>query len=432
MASFLVRAGRLPATSVDRFVDVSGTHRADINALARAGITRGCNPPINDRFCPGRPITRAEMASLLARAVALPIGSGTTRFGDVEDGSTHAAAIEAIARAGITTGCGSSERFCPDRAVTRAQMAAFLVRGFGVAGTAPRTGPTEPPSGGGRRFGVATPSNAWNNAELQQVADLTGHRPSLVLHYLGFPEELHPQQLANVAAWGATPFLTWEPFDWRAGSVEQPSYALRNIADGRFDAYLTRTARTLAAFDGPVLLRFAHEMNGHWYPWSEQVNGNRRGDYVAAWRHVHDLFRQHGVDNVQWVWSPNVEFPGSQPLAELFPGPAYVDVVALDGYNWGSDAPSGWQSPGQVFDPTLTVVRRLAPGTPLMIGETASSERGGDKAAWNAALFDWLGRQPDVEALVWFHLDKEADWRIDSSPASATAFRQGLRRWLGS
>jgi hypothetical protein len=288
------------------------------------------------------------------------------------------------------------------------------------------------PFGGRRHFGVATASNGWNNAELAHVANVTGARPSLVLHYLGFPEELQPQQLQTVAEWGAMPFLTWEPFDWRAHPVtSQPDYALRRITEGRFDAYLTRTARALKAFDRPVLLRFAHEMNGDWYPWSEQINGNRPGDYVAAWRHVHALFERERVDNVFWVWSPNVEYPGSQSLASLYPGSAYVDVIALDGYNWGSTAASGWQTPGQVFDPTVATVRRLAPGVPLMIGETASSERGGSKADWNAALFDWLARQPEVEALVWFHLDKETDWRIDSSSTSASSFRRGVERWLG-
>jgi hypothetical protein len=293
-------------------------------------------------------------------------------------------------------------------------------------------GTTKSPFGGRRHFGVATASNGWNNAELSHVANVAGARPTIVLHYLGFPEELQAQQLQAMADWGAVPLLTWEPYDWRVQPVtSQPDHALRRITEGGFDAYLTRTARTLKAFDRPVLLRFAHEMNGDWYPWSEQVNGNRPGEYVAAWRHVHAVFERERVANVSWVWSPNVEYPGSQSLASLYPGTAYVDVIALDGYNWGTSAASGWQTPGQVFDPSLAAVRRLAPGVPLMIGETASSEHGGSKADWNTALFDWLGRQPDIEALVWFHLEKETDWRIDSSSASASSFRRGVQGWLG-
>jgi hypothetical protein len=296
----------------------------------------------------------------------------------------------------------------------------------------PAPGPDAPSLfGGTRHFGVATPSNGWDGSELDHVAAITGEQPTIVLHYLGFVDELHAGQLDGIQDTGAMSLLTWEPFDWRAGRVNQPRYRLANIINGRFDAYVTRTARTIAAHGEPVLLRFAHEMNGAWYPWSEQVNGNRPGEYVAAWRHVHDLFTELGVDNVTWVWSPNVEFGGSQPLDGLYPGHDYVDAIALDGYNWGTTAASGWQSPGEVFDATLATVRELSPGTPLLIGETSSSEVGGDKAAWNTSLFTWLEDNPDIEALVWFQLDKETDWRIDSSRESADAFGPALAGWLG-
>lgn len=131
MASFIVRAtsGLNPSNS-NRFSDVpaGNPHRADINALARAGITTGCNPPRNDRFCPTQPVTRAQMATFMARAMKLP-GVGGNRFTDVR--GTHTADINALARAGVTAGCNppSNTRFCPNQAVTRAQMATFLIRG---------------------------------------------------------------------------------------------------------------------------------------------------------------------------------------------------------------------------------------------------------------------------------------------------------------
>ncbi len=281
-----------------------------------------------------------------------------------------------------------------------------------------------------RRFGVATPSNGWDARELDDVAQLAGTSPSIVLHYLGFVDELHIEQLEAVADAGAVSLLTWEPFDWTGRTPEQ-HFALSRVLAGDFDEYLTRTARTLRAFGEPVLLRFAHEMNGDWYPWSEQRNDNQAGDYIAVWRHIHDLFAELGVDDVTWVWSPNVEYPGSQPLAELFPGAEYVDAIALDGYNWGSTDgyTTGWQSPAEVFDPTLEIVRALAPGLPVMIGETGSTDDGGDKAAWIEDLFPWLVAR-DIDTLVWFHLDKETDWRIDSSPGTSEAFASGLGDWL--
>jgi hypothetical protein len=302
-----------------------------------------------------------------------------------------------------------------------------------VATATPVAQTSSNPIAGRRRFGVATPSNGWSRGEVQGAAAAAGHDPSIVLHYLGFGDELQREHLQNVAGVGAISLLTWEPYDYRAGTANQSRFALRRIIDGDFDDHILRTARTIRDFERPVLVRFAHEMNGDWYPWSERVNGNRSGEYVAAYRHVHDLVTSAGAHNATWVWSPNVEYTGSQPLGGLYPGHGYVDVVAVDGYNFGSSQSwSSWQGPAQLFGPTLSTVRSLAPGIPIIIGETGSSEAGGDKAAWITELFDWLDTQGDVRAIVWFHLDKETDWRIDSSAASAEAFARGLSSWLSA
>jgi hypothetical protein len=452
VATFLYRlleiADVAPAAGTVRFTDVPGghSHARAVNALAAAGVIRGLT---ETTFGPERPVSRGQLASLLVRAhellFATLLATGETTLKDIA-GDTHEPAIRKLLPLGIVAGHADGT-YRPGTSVSREQMASFLARYADLlVGENRATVPQAPrpelvsddpesrmasPFGGRRHFGVATPSNAWDDRELEHVTAVTGQRPSVILHYLGFGDELQPQQLRNVATWGAMPLLTWEPFDWRATHpTTQPEYALRHIIEGRFDDHLTRTARTLQAFGEPVLLRFAHEMNGDWYPWSEQVNGNRPGEYVAAWRHVHTLFDRLGVDNVHWVWSPNVEYPGSAPLAGLYPGRDLVDVIALDGYNWGSAARSGWQSPAQVFDPTLAAVRSLAPGVPIMIGETASNEHGGSKASWNTELFTWLERNPDIEAVVWFNLKKEADWRVDSSTSSATTFADGVGRWL--
>ena len=129
MATFLSRAQSMLPLTPGSFVDTprSNVHSANIEAIRHADITTGCGS--STHYCPARDVTRAEMASFLARSLELPQSTSRTRFSDVQDGSTHAAAIEAIARAGITTGC-SSDQYCPDRAVTRAEMATFLVRAF--------------------------------------------------------------------------------------------------------------------------------------------------------------------------------------------------------------------------------------------------------------------------------------------------------------
>jgi Cysteine-rich secretory protein family/S-layer homology domain len=129
MAAFLSRALDLTNRgSIDFRDDDGSTFEADIERLAAAGITVGCNPPANDRFCPDSRVTRAQMAAFLSRALDLT-NRGSIDFRD-DDGSMFEADIEKIAAAGITMGCNppTNSMFCPDDYLTRAQMAAFLSR----------------------------------------------------------------------------------------------------------------------------------------------------------------------------------------------------------------------------------------------------------------------------------------------------------------
>lgn len=275
-------------------------------------------------------------------------------------------------------------------------------------------------------FGVATAGGPLASAELDEVSRVAGESPSTILFYKDFLQAPPIAEMNAARARGAVPLVTWEPWAW-GGGLDQPAYALDRIAAGDFDAYITQWGQALASWGQPVKLRFAHEMNGNWYPWAEGVNGNTAGDYVAAWRHVHDVVAATGASNVSWVWSPNVPYLGSTDLAGLFPGAQYVDVVALDGYNWGTSASwSAWISPQDLFAPGIAQLRSLAPGLPILISETASSEAGGSKAAWNTDLISYLAAQPDVAGFVWFNLNKETDWRINSSDSSATAFKNAL------
>ena len=130
MAAFLVRALDLRTTGTDFFGDDDrSVFEADINRLANADVTRGCNPPTNDEFCPDEPVTRGQMASFLARALDLPAEGPFDLFGD-DNSSVHESDINRLAEAEITRGCNppDNDRFCPDDPVTRGQMAAFLRR----------------------------------------------------------------------------------------------------------------------------------------------------------------------------------------------------------------------------------------------------------------------------------------------------------------
>jgi beta-mannanase len=174
-------------------------------------------------------------------------------------------------------------------------------------------------------------------------------------------------------------------------------------------------------------------MNGSWYPYSPGVNGNTAASFVAMWRHIHDLFAQAGASNVTWAWVPNVDVNGTMTsMASLYPGEAYVDWTGLNGYNWGSAA-GAWMSFSQVFKSSYATLLQIAPTKPVMIGEVASEESGGSKAAW---ITDMLATQvpqnfPKIKALLWFNwriYEKSAywNWEIESSSTAKTAFQQGI------
>ncbi len=133
MAAFLNRALDLPAASRDWFDDDNDSvFEGDINRLAEAGITKGCNPPVSDRFCPDGKVTREQMAAFLVRALNYTDDGGGDLFTD-DDDSIFEGDIDRLGTAGVTRGCNppTNDRFCPTAYVTRGQMAAFLHRALG-------------------------------------------------------------------------------------------------------------------------------------------------------------------------------------------------------------------------------------------------------------------------------------------------------------
>ena len=287
-------------------------------------------------------------------------------------------------------------------------------------------------------LGVFQPGVPGSQAAWDRLHTNLQRLPKLVMWYqhwgLSDTAQLDLARIREVVAKGATPMITWEPWDPREGLSQLPTYHLQNLcalpgetattAQEENNRYIDAWAEGLAAYGQPVLLRFAHEMNGSWYPWAARAPGNNAGDYVAAWRCVRARFAAKGAREVAWVWSPNVRFFGSAPLAPLYPGDNGVEWVALDGYNWGG-SPDDWRTFVQVFNASLDELKTIAGGKPVMIAETASAEAGGDKAAWirQAMLTDLPQRYPQVRAFVWFNEAKERDWRFNSSVEARTAFR---------
>ncbi|MFJ4406711.1 MULTISPECIES: glycoside hydrolase family 26 protein [unclassified Streptomyces] len=273
----------------------------------------------------------------------------------------------------------------------------------------------------GLYFGLAT-FHGPNRATTASASAAAGRPPRILEYYQDWRRDFSASDAELAYQQGALPLVTWEPYG-DSRSADQPKYALKRIASGTYDAYIIRFARQVKAIGQPIGLRFAHEMNGDWYPWSEKNSGNSYGDYVKAWRHIHDLFQIVGASEVIWVWSPNV-LRGTNGVAlnPLYPGDGYVDWIGLDGYGFGE------RTATEVLQPTVDEITKFS-HKPILVSETGSAP-GPQQAGWTADLFRWIKRTPNVIGFIWFQYSKDEggkyDYRFDISPQTKTAFRKGL------
>jgi hypothetical protein len=248
-------------------------------------------------------------------------------------------------------------------------------------------------------------------------------------NFLGFPTT--PMQ--SVRDYGAIPLLSWSSASFGTGvdGEIQPDFQLADVISGRYDDYIRAFATAARNWGHPFFLRFDWEMNGNWFPWNVLINGNSPSEFVPAWQHVHDIFTQVGATNATWVWCPYVDASSTyKNLPRLYPGAAYVDWTCLDVYNWAKAPanPHPWRRFSKLFDPTYDrFIEEIAPEKPMMIGEMASSDFGGNKAAWIGQLFKRLWRYSKVRGLVYFDVnDRGTHWPLETSPAAMGAFSRGI------
>lgn len=281
----------------------------------------------------------------------------------------------------------------------------------------------------------------WDMRPVYRFARIAGKGLSLIQFGSPFaecrggsctPTKFPTTPLENIRRYGAIPVFSWNSTA-SPPSIDQPAYSLSRLNAGVFDDYIRDFAVKAREWGHPFFLRFDWEMNGFWFPWSEGVNGNRPREFVKAWRRVHDIFEREGADNVTWVWCPNVDLYNQlTPLGTLYPGDAYVDWTALDGFNWGKRRGSpGWQTFNQVYHRTYKrIVTRVAPRKPLMISEVASTDRGGSKARWIKDMFSKIRRKYGrIRGVIWYDVnDRGTHWPIESGHRGVRkSFRRSVR-----
>jgi len=278
---------------------------------------------------------------------------------------------------------------------------------------------------------IEKPADPWLGAFLDdgltgvsRFEGLTNTKLNSLLIFRSFGKNpaFNPGEAKALKKAGIVPMIGWEPFD-PLNKKNLKGYSLQHIVDGDFDTLIENWADALRAFDAPIMMRFAHEMNGAWYPWGVDLNGNTPALYIEAWRHVHDIFTSRGADNVAWVWSPNIVRENSKyELKVFYPGDDYVDIMGLVGY--GISDKDTYDS---VFGPSIAQLKAISTKK-ILITETAGSALLKNREAWIKSFFDGLSKDPQIMGYYWFQKNKRKPWVI-KTPADAASYSTAVAKY---
>ena len=307
------------------------------------------------------------------------------------------------------------------------------------------------PVSGQVMLGAYLPGDGWDIAELNRFNNVSGKSLAFVTYFSSFShnwEEHLQYQSRNIYSTGAVPLVSWMPVD-----LEDPERnLLPEIAAGEWDDYIDTWIDGLLSWLGSypkskrpmILLRFAHEFNGHWYPYSDEPVL-----YIIAWRRIHDRFKAAGANNfVEWVWNSNhISFDSHDDITKYYPGDEYVDWTALDGYNWGTNHDwTNWDSFEDIFAAAYDTLIANYPDKPILIAEYGTTEpRDLPTESWGQYgsdvdndenrsdwFFDMLTsieqHFPAVRGLGLFGNDKELSWSLTSELSTGLeGFNLGLQ-----
>lgn len=256
-------------------------------------------------------------------------------------------------------------------------------------------------------------------------------------YYVGWEDLPKPDFLQNIQLlqknnW--TPMISSNPYFFANSDVigakcpttAQTLYAA--IASGACDTFLHAAGKNLSTINKPFYFVFAWEMNNKSNQWSIPYTRSNPADFIAAWRHIHDIFMQEKVKNILWVFDPNVP-EDNVSYKSMYPGDRYVDYFGLDGYNWGvTQSWSSWESFGDIFTKSYNQLLSINPHKKIILVEVNTTDEGGDKGAWYT---DMLTHQipsvfPQISAVVFYNEDRSVqegiNWKVDVNEESLKSF----------
>ena len=247
-------------------------------------------------------------------------------------------------------------------------------------------------------------------------AQAVGAKPNLIGYYSGWAQPFATSFAESMHDHGVIPFVQIDP----------TLASVAGIADGAYDGYLKLYADSVRDYGHAVVIGFGHEMNADWYTWGEgHVSPST---FVAAWKHIVNLFHAEGADNVTWLWTIQADEPGTGQIASWWPGDKYVGWVGIDGYySTASDTFAN------VFAKTIDQVRTFT-SKPILLSETAVGRKDNQFSSI-LNLFNGMAQYKTL-GLVWFDKDQtdqttpvgtpHQDWRIEDNVLAERAFQAGV------
>jgi beta-mannanase len=260
---------------------------------------------------------------------------------------------------------------------------------------------------------------AVNNQIANHVGNfhhMTGADIRVVEFYNPFPGPFQRTEALQATKVGAVPLIQLNP---RKASMT-------DVVAGKYDNVIRAYATAVKAFGCHIILSFGHEMNGWWYPWG--LPWTQPSDFIAAWRHIHDIFTAEGVQNVTWSWDPSHQYSQFKAgkvaslAAEWYPGNRYVDWVGLDGYLNPS------QNFKEVFRRQVASIRSVAGSKPIYLAETGVAGNDAHAVQQIDELFAGLSSY-HLSGLIWFDQNRKQRWELQGRKAAIAEYRNFVAKF---
>ena len=281
----------------------------------------------------------------------------------------------------------------------------------------------------GALIGISVgPSSERDIASLEKVMK---RKVDILYEFHGIDKKLPARDEKQMVAQGRVLHVNIESKEFV--KANHPEVAWREITGGRFDSVLKQQAKGFKKLKTPVMVTFDHEVD------SAKKVGQRgtAAEFVAAWRHIHDVYKAAGATNVVWVWVVTGYEGNWDRVPAVYPGNGYVDWVSWDPYNFsgcqqGTVNPDEWKSFEDTVSPfynwlqTKGAAAGIDPKKPYMLSEFGTVDNPEDPGAagrWYAGIPSALTKFPQLKALqLWNGKVGTCDYRIEQRRETLLSF----------